>query len=193
MTEGKGTSVTNTYFTADTHFGHENILHWSSRPFESVEAMDETLVANWNETVGPRDRVFVLGDFGLTANAKQLQRLLGIRRRLRGQIILVRGNHDRSKSVRELRFADVHRLLDVKVDGQRVVMCHYAMRTWPGSHQGAWHLYGHSHGLLQGLFLSFDVGVDCWDYAPVSWERIKLEMKDRVAPPSKSPVILDTL
>lgn len=50
------------YFTADTHFGHENIIKFCDRPFASVEEMDETLIANWNGRVRANDTVFILGD-----------------------------------------------------------------------------------------------------------------------------------
>lgn len=34
------------YFTADTHFGHENIIRFCDRPFVSAEEMDEVLIEN---------------------------------------------------------------------------------------------------------------------------------------------------
>lgn len=44
---------------------------------------------------------------------------------------------------------------------------HYGMRVWPAQRRGAIHLYGHSHGWLQGTSRSLDVGVDCWNFYPV--------------------------
>ena len=51
------------HFTADLHFGHENIIKFCSRPFDSVEAMNKALINNWNQAVGYDDDVYVLGDF----------------------------------------------------------------------------------------------------------------------------------
>jgi len=45
----------------------------------------------------------------------------------------------------------------------------------------SWHLYGHSHGQLQDdpNLLSFDVGVDSWNYAPLSYEQAKEVMANK--------------
>ncbi len=51
------------WFTADHHFGHANIIDFCQRPFADVDAMDEALVARWNEVVGDEDEVWYLGDF----------------------------------------------------------------------------------------------------------------------------------
>lgn len=53
----------NLFFTSDTHFFHEGIIKFCTRPFESVEEMNETLIRNWNETVPKDGTVFHLGDF----------------------------------------------------------------------------------------------------------------------------------
>ena len=50
------------YYTADLHFLYEPLL--SSRPFATVEEMDETLIQNWNKTVSPDDTVYLAGDIG---------------------------------------------------------------------------------------------------------------------------------
>lgn len=39
------------WFTSDTHFYHENILRYCSRPFKDISEMNETLIRRWNETV----------------------------------------------------------------------------------------------------------------------------------------------
>jgi calcineurin-like phosphoesterase family protein len=79
-----------TYFTSDTHFGHKNILEYEkeARPFDTVEEMNEQLIANWNDTVNQKDIVFHLGDFAFGAiNVPIADRLNGNKR-------LVMGNHD---------------------------------------------------------------------------------------------------
>jgi calcineurin-like phosphoesterase family protein len=53
---------------------------------------------------------------------------------------------------------------------QVIVLCHYSMQVWDRSHYGSWHLFGHSHGSLKGIGLSFDVGVDCTDFVPLALE-----------------------
>jgi len=80
-----------TWFTADTHFGHANIITYCDRPFASVESMQAGLVRRWNEVVAPEDRVLVLGDFALG----RLNQTLGVLSELNGTKDLIVGNHDR--------------------------------------------------------------------------------------------------
>ena len=49
------------FFTADLHFGHENVIDFDNRPFESVEEMDAELMRRWNNKVEKSDIVYVLG------------------------------------------------------------------------------------------------------------------------------------
>ena len=50
------------YFTADTHFGHYNVIRFCDRPFASAEEMDEAMIQNWNDRVTGNDTVYILGD-----------------------------------------------------------------------------------------------------------------------------------
>lgn len=156
------------YFTADTHFGHEGIVINRWRRFATVAEMDETLIGNWNAVVQPGDVVWHLGDFTL-AGAEVAE---GYLRRLNGHIHLVWGNHDR-KSVRKLsRWVSSEYARDIKLDGRRITLCHYAMRVWDRCAHGALMLHGHSHGGLPGTSQSLDVGVDAWAFRPVSLPEI---------------------
>ena len=177
-----------TWFTSDTHFGHNNIIKYCNRPFASAQEMDEAMIANWNLQVRPDDTVYHLGDFAFTDAAK-LMRLLD---RLNGTKILVYGNHDKpvksSPGVREKfeRCVDYHEIYiqDPSVDGgkQHIVLCHYAMLVWNKGHRGSWMLHGHSHGSLKYPYKSriLDVGVDSHFYAPISYEEVKQKMKEIV-------------
>jgi Calcineurin-like phosphoesterase len=78
------------WFTSDTHFFHKRILEFTDRPCDSVEEMNEALVRNWNKHVAKGDRVYHLGDFSFGTRS-QTEEMIG---RLRGQIHLIRGNHD---------------------------------------------------------------------------------------------------
>jgi calcineurin-like phosphoesterase family protein len=59
---------------------------------------------------------------------------------------------------------------------QVVVLCHYSMQVWDRSHYGSWHLFDHSHGTLKGIGLSFDVGTDCTEFAPIPLEVVTSKM-----------------
>ena len=157
-----------TYFTADTHFGHQRIIEYCKRPYSSVEAMDQALIAKWNAVVRPEDDVWHLGDFAFGGKEAALH-VLG---RLNGKIHLVWGNHD-PEEVRTLpNWASSQPFAEIVVHSRKLVLCHYALRVWNGSHKGekgAWHLYGHSHGTLSDMPWSCDVGVDVaeWGGSPI--------------------------
>lgn len=78
------------FVISDTHFGHANIIKYCSRPFSSVEEMNEQLVDNWNKVVKTNDIVYHLGDVYFGENGKVLERLKGRKR-------LILGNHDVGK------------------------------------------------------------------------------------------------
>lgn len=173
-----------TFFTADTHFSHANILKFSARPFESIDAHDEALIANWNRVVSPGDHVYFLGDFALCAPHRARE----IVTRLAGRKHWILGNHDQPALVNAIRphFDWVQDLAKIRVadsdaaNGWRhIMLCHYALRVWPLSHYGSWHLYGHSHGNLpeEPGSLSFDVGVDCHHYTPLEYAAVKQIMR----------------
>lgn len=83
------------WFTSDTHFGHKNILEYEkeARPFKTLEEMHETLINNWNNTVGKKDTVYHLGDFAFGRDN------IGIAAELNGRKKLVMGNHDTYSSL----------------------------------------------------------------------------------------------
>jgi calcineurin-like phosphoesterase family protein len=158
------------WFTADTHFGHARIIVHARRPFASVTDMDEAMVARWNERVTPGDIIYHLGDFALASHSRYLPRLNGRKR-------LIIGNHDHIDRLRNVSgWDEIHDLLLITLEDTPIVLCHYGLRVWNRSHHGALHLYGHSHGNLPGDSQSLDVGVDCWDFRPVSLGEIKARL-----------------
>jgi calcineurin-like phosphoesterase family protein len=166
------------WFTADTHFGHKNIIEYANRPFSSIEEMNESLIRNWNDHVSFDDEVYHLGDVGLCSPG-QLKKIL---ERLNGKIYLIKGNHEKSAEACKDRFEwikDYFELIipdnDFHQGRQLVVLMHYPMRVWQASHYGAYHLYGHTHGSLRDdiTSLSFDVGVDCHQFTPISYNEVK--------------------
>jgi calcineurin-like phosphoesterase family protein len=135
------------------------------------------------------DLVYHLGD--IFWRTIPLLEAVSIVKRLNGQHYYVRGNHeeliDHNKNLRDLfiwnkDIAEIH-----PAGFPKIVLCHYALRTWNGSNRGSWQLYGHSHNGLsrsvQGVTreesaLSLDVGVDAWNMFPVSLDEIALKMKE---------------
>lgn len=76
------------FFTSDQHFGDERMLEMCGRPFDSADEADEAIVKRWNDVVGKRDLVWVLGD--VTSDTGPSEHLA----RLNGTKILIAGNHD---------------------------------------------------------------------------------------------------
>ena len=95
---------------------------------------------------GVDDDVWHLGDFA-RRNSKDFKNYA---RALQGRIHLIRGNHDNDAVRNWEGWASSQDLAEVVVEGQRLILCHYGMRVWRGSHHGAIHLCGHSHGSLPG-------------------------------------------
>lgn len=154
------------FFTADLHFGHENIIKYCDRPFENAREMDETIIRNWNKTVGEKDTVYFLGDFSFKDARTYVDRLNGL-------IVMVWGNHDKPARLVRNKFSAWYDLLSTKICGVDITMCHYAMRVWDKSHFNSWQLYGHSHGTLPPEGKQYDVGVDNNDFKPLSFDQLK--------------------
>jgi len=157
------------FFISDTHFGHQKIIKYCNRPFGNVEDMDCAMIAAWNAVVRTEDTVWHLGDFSLSSSRNKIDFLLDS---LHGTKHLIRGNHDHVKGVNG--WTSVQEMAEIECEGQRLFLCHYPMRDWPGKWHGAIHLYGHVHGNLEPLAGSMDVGVDTWGGKPVTLDEILL-------------------
>jgi hypothetical protein len=83
--------------------------------------------------------------------------------------------------------------LDKTATTPKIVMCHYAMRVWRGSHNGTWHLYGHSHSALpEANTLSLDIGVDGRpDFAPWSEDELIAKMKAKKVAGAKDEMTVE--
>jgi len=158
---------------------------WNTiRPYYSQEEMHEALVHNHNEVVGSHDVTYHIGDFSLGP----VDRTLEIISRLNGAHVFLEGSHD-ATMMRLSKSGDINsvgRLHVIRIGTQKIVLSHWAMRTWPYSHYGSWLAYGHSHCRLDnkvkcnvcGAELnmyprSYDVGVDCNQYYPVSYDELQ--------------------
>ena len=174
------------FFTSDTHFFHRNIIKYCDRPFETVKEMNEDLITLWNATVPEDGTVFHLGDVSLTANPKDLNDLL---HKLNGNKYLIIGNHESDALGKDYirkhwdGIFDIAEIFvkdeEVTYKEQHIVMCHYPMIVWNGSHRGSWQLFGHVHGglsnkgVIKHSVTALDVGVDCHDYRPISYQEVK--------------------
>ena len=167
-----------TWFTADYHFNHTNIIKYCERPFKDIEEMNYEIVKRHNEVVKPDDTVYNLGDFTLGG----MEFFLPFYTQLNGTVIIVPGGHDhRWINAETFSYcADPLVSLEFDIGEERplvVVLCHYALRVWDRSHYNSIHLYGHSHGNLPSWPNSMDVGVDCHNFYPVSLDEIRTTLQ----------------
>lgn len=180
----------NIFFTSDSHWGHENIIKYCSRPFSSITEMNETLIRNWNSKVFPGDIVFHLGDFAF-CGSKEYKEILS---QLNGDIYLILGNHDRKSVKEKYKFKGVYQQLYIRIDQQRIYLNHLPFLCFDGAWRGSdatWQLFGHVHsgkntdgGLdkqrLKYLFpTQYDVGVDNNNFTPVSFQEVKEIIHDQ--------------
>lgn len=159
------------YLWSDTHFGHRGILEYcaATRPYASVEEMDEALIRAWNSVVKPTDEMHFLGDFGFGRD------LASVFERLAGRKHLVRGNHDeQNPRVLKLPWLSQKDIATLRQQGTKAIACHYPMESWRGAHKGYLHVHGHSHGSLKRkLPHRFDVGADVYG-VPVGLDELAL-------------------
>jgi len=171
------------YFTSDFHFGHRNICKFEDRPFDSVKEMDEFMIRAWNSVVKPEDTVYVLGDFSFHSVGKTQE----IVNRLHGTKHLIWGNHDKENRNRLAKiFSSVYDQATMQLAKDiRVKLCHFPYNStydpnykkyahFRPADEGDWLIHGHVHSKWQikPEHRCINVGVDVWDYKPVSHDKI---------------------
>lgn len=168
--------VDEVFFTSDTHFSHKNLLKYTSRPFATIEEMNEGLIANWNAVVKPTDTVIHCGDFAFAGKTFIRETVA----KLNGSIILIKGNHDEKPP--EDAFEAIHQYFECRIGEQDIACLHYPMESWNRMHYGTWHLHGHCHGSLKinENLKRMDVGIDCHpECRPFSFMEISMVMENR--------------
>jgi len=166
----------NTFFTSDLHFFHENIIKYCDRPWSSVDKMNKGLIQNWNDIVPEDADVYITGDLGMMGNDKA-GRLTPILNKLKGRKHLIYGNHDRishSKYI-DIGIFSVHYPY-LQLSNGWICLHDPALAT--ACPKNSVIISGHVHNLY-GKFTKaskgktiIDVGVDSWDYKPVSMKEI---------------------
>jgi len=159
------------FYTADPHFFHENILKFCKRPFGSVGEMNRKILHNYQSTVSDDDDLWILGDVAVV-HVDAAPELSAILASIPGRKHLVAGNHDKAWIKSLPVWTSVHGIVEIKDSGHRVTLCHYPMLTFAGARHGAIQLFGHVHGNWPGSRNSVNVGVDCWNFQPVTLKQV---------------------
>ena len=190
------------WFTSDTHFNHANICSatttWNKesgnnfRIFNSLDTMNDRLVAGINASVGQDDILFHLGDwsFGGFESIRQFRDRLVCK-----NIHLILGNHDqhiaRNKDDVQEIFSSVHNILDLIVkwnvgtptqDEAKFMLMHFPIASWDNLARGVIHLHGHVHLPKHrriGPGKMMDVGVDGNGLEPIDMKEVLTIMKNQ--------------
>jgi calcineurin-like phosphoesterase family protein len=135
---------------------------------EAIQLMDDELLRQINAIVGENDTLYHLGDFAMPGKGDYYRKCRNYRDRITCRnIVLLWGNHD-DRCIKDL-FSYTYDLKMFTTPNipVKVIMTHYAMAVWDGSHRGNIQLYGHSHSEAEPWLertmvgrRSMDVGVD---------------------------------
>jgi len=163
--------VIDIWFTADTHFGHANILKFKRedgspvRTFSDVEEMDEIMIERWNAVVKPGDTVWHLGDVFFRDGARHLSRLHGVKS-------LILGNHDTPDSI-HLRQHFGSPLIWKRFSDWGFIATHFPLHDSDFNlQQGLINVHGHIHEKPAPTDRHRNIGVERTDYRPVHLDEI---------------------
>jgi calcineurin-like phosphoesterase family protein len=175
------------FLTSDLHFAHDQPFLWGSRGFNSIWEHDEAVIANWNSVVNCDDVVYVLGDAMLGDNTYGRKCIS----RLKGNIYLVRGNHDTDARWNEV-YPTIHNVTQLgfaemlKYRKWNFYLSHFPTETtnydddkkfW----QRIINLCGHTHSkekFHKGNIFQYNVALDAHNNTPVLLDDIIQDIKD---------------
>lgn len=157
----------NHWVWSDTHFGHKNIINYCNRPFEDLDDMSQKLIDNHNKFVGDDDMVIWVGDVAFMG-AERTNEILA---QLKGDRILIVGNHDMNKGkVKKMDFKEVHLLYALPGLYPPLVFTHFPMENCP---PGFINVHGHIHNSYDTNSLQhINVSVEVIEYTPMHWQRL---------------------
>ena len=169
-------NLDNTFFTADLHLYHNNIIDYVSRPFGSTNEMHSSITKAFNSVLTTDSDLYIVGDITLLASefCGRIRKCLSA---INGRKHLIVGNHDlwRVRNYLEAGITTLHSAGSFKYEGIRFFMMHDPAEYICIENGTNVLLCGHIHTLFKHLFPKkriINVGVDVWEYKPVSIEQI---------------------
>lgn len=150
------------FYISDLHFGHGRLNEvMDQRGFESVEAMNEHMIQQWNSRVRPVDEVVILGDFCISRKGKDANAIL---ERLHGKKYLIIGNHDKYLESRDFNpklFAWAKHYEEINDNKRKVILSHYPVMCYNGQYRRnsagvpkTFMLYGHVHNTFDEYLIN---------------------------------------
>lgn len=168
------------YFTSDLHLGHTSLI--KNLRNMSVDEHDDLIIDNWNKVVSKHDKVYVLGDFVMEKH-NLIPKYL---KSLKGDIVLVCGNHDTPRCCVEFNRLNIPTLGVLKYKG---FLCTHTPVNFVFGENRRGNIHGHIHsnkGIMFGTdryneelpaHTYYNVNVEFNDYKPVLFEDIVKHFK----------------
>ncbi len=139
------------YYISDLHLFHKASIEFDNRPYKDIETMHDYIRTKWNNKITNGDTVYILGDMSLRG---QKENLISFVSTLKGQKVLVKGNHDDVSDYRYQQlfmeicdYKEVHDSFEGK--NYDLVLSHYPIFSWKNMGRGWIHLYGHTHNSVE--------------------------------------------
>lgn len=172
--------MSKTFFCADHHFWHHNILTFKTENgiiardgFKDIEDMNEFIVEQHNAVVSPDDKVYFVGDVVMRNTAKWFEPLS----RMNGNKILIKGNHDTAKLniyqryFKDFRSSHMLKAFVAKDIFYKVHITHIPIH--PESVGKGFNVHGHIHWRDIPDERYINVGMEHLEqYRPIEWEEI---------------------
>lgn len=131
------------------------------------------MIENWIRIISSEDTVYHLGD--VVMGQGKIQYAQTLLPALPGRKILIKGNHDPHKIERclEMGFDEVHENLELELDGYKLFLQHAPyepvdVRCPICRPKADAYLVGHVHELWRRRGPVINVGVDQWDFRPIT-------------------------
>lgn len=160
----------------DPHLGHEYIA--KLRGFKTIEEHNEFIINMWNFVVTKRDKVFLMGD--VTGGSAKWYPLLD---RMLGTKIVILGNHDPYKKVKQLLNHVDHVSGPLKYKGY--ILSHIPIHPSEFEYRNQAfkaNIHAHTHGNRVNLndHRYICVSAEAIDYMPVEFTEIDMNFNRKI-------------
>lgn len=161
------------FFITDPHFGHNNIITFKNnegeltRPFSTIEEMNDLIIDNINKVVRTCDKLYILGDVAINKRCLPILDRINTKKR-----ILIRGNHDIFKLKDYIPyFKDVRAYKVMPKYG--IIFSHIPIHTAQLQGRFGLNVHGHMHhNQIENDSRYMNICPEIIGYHPISLEEI---------------------
>lgn len=206
----ENTDNSKVYFWGCLHVFHDpkwDVPIWKGRGYNSVEEHAQGIKDKINNTCGPEDHLFIIGDGFLNSTPEQCANFLFS---LNPTIHYLFGNHESStiklyRQYRDYQYEyivgfnkndEVYPLkyrnlvfwgnyLEIQIGKKLCVLSHYPIRVFNNSARGSYMIHSHCHGGLESSYpkskegLILETSVDVFPDGPVSFDEVHEIMRNK--------------